>query len=305
MNLAHFDLITLRVFIAVARLGSVTAGARHSNMAVAAASKRISTLESHVGTALLFRYSNGVKLTEAGNTLFQHTLEILQSVERMSEALSDYASGNLGRVRFWANTSTITQFLPEELGTFMRKHPSIRIDLEERNSSEVVSAVLENRADLGVFEEHTPCSGLKVFRYRQDELTLIVPRGHPLANYKHISFADAIAFDFVSLPQSTSIAKRLHAESSRLQMPLKLQIQVRSFDAVCRMVRAGLGIGVLPRLAAQPYLRPLGLKRVALLEPWAKRELLLGLRDTQGLATPVRLLASSLSNEAANALTSP
>ncbi|MAL01997.1 MAG: GntR family transcriptional regulator [Alcaligenaceae bacterium] len=305
MNLAHFDLVTLRVFVAVARHGSVTAGARHSNMAIAAASKRISTLEAHVGTNLFFRYSNGVKLNEAGNTLFQHALEVIQSVERMSKALSDYAAGTSGRVRFWANTSTITQFLPEDLGLFMRNHPGIRIDLEERNSSEVVSALLENRADIGIFDDRTPCTGLRVFRYRQDELTFIVPKEHPLATRKGIPLSEAVEYDFVSLPQSTSIARRLHAESSKLELPLKLQIQVRSFDAVCRMVRAGLGIGVLPRLAAQPYLRSLGLKRVALLEPWAKRELLLGLRDTQGLATPVRLLASSLSAEATAAITSP
>ncbi|MCI2811249.1 LysR family transcriptional regulator [Eoetvoesiella caeni] len=294
MNITHFDLVTLRVFIAIARSGSVTRGARAVNMAVAAASKRVSNLEDHLGTRLLFRYSRGVKLTEAGNTLFQHALELLQSVERMSGVMSEFRAGTSGRVRIWANTSSITQFLPGDLSVFMRSLPGIAIDLEERNSDEVVAALRENRADIGIFEEHTPAEDISSFGYQKDELVLIVPKNHQLTKRRKISLADAIEYDFVSLPPSTSIAKRLLTESTKLNKPLKLQIQVRSFDAICRMVQAGLGIGILPRIAAQPYMRSLGLKGIPLNETWAQRHLLLGLRDTAGLAVPVRLLATSL-----------
>ncbi|MES2536782.1 MAG: LysR substrate-binding domain-containing protein [Pseudomonadota bacterium] len=302
MNFARFDLVTLGLFVAVARSGSITRGAHQSSLAVAAASKRISDLESHLGTILLYRHSNGVKLTEAGNTFFQHALEIIRNVERMSGAMSDYAAGSRGQVRIWANTSAVTQFLPDDLMRFMQSHPGIRIDLEEQNSGDIVAAVRENRADIGIFADRTPAEGMAVFEYRRDELVLIVPKDHALARRSSISLSDALDYDFVSLAQSTSLAERVHAASSKLQKPLKLRIQVRSFDAVCRMVMAGLGIGILPRIAAQPHMRSLGLKRVKLEDEWAKRSLLLCLRDTVGLAAPVRLLASSLSGEAAAAL---
>jgi DNA-binding transcriptional LysR family regulator len=77
---------------------------------------------------------------------------------------------------------------------------------------------------------------------------------------------------------------------------------VRSFDAVCGMIRTGLGIGVLPQLAAQPHVKSMGLKMIRLTDAWAQRTLLLGLRDIEALPLPVRLLAGKLSEEAAGAL---
>lgn len=305
MNYARFDLVTLGLFVAIARSGSITRGAHQSHLAVAAASKRISDLEAHLGTSLLYRHANGVTLTEAGHACFQHALSIIQDVERMSGAMSDFAAGVRGQVRIWANTSAITQFLPDDLSRFMRAHPGIRVNLEERNSGDVVAAVRENRADIGIFADRTPAEDLAVFEYRRDRLVLIVPRDHPLAVHKKLSLSDALDYDFVSLSEATSLAERLHAECSRIEKTLKLRIQVRSFDAVCRMVMAGLGIGVLPELAAQPHVRSMGLKLIRLNDAWTERSLLLALRDTRALPAPVRLLASSLSAAAALALASP
>jgi DNA-binding transcriptional LysR family regulator len=302
LNLARFDLFSLQLFVAVARSGSITRGASQCHLAVAAASKRISDLERHLGVPLLYRHANGVKPTEAGHVCFQHALDVLEGVDRMSSAMSDYAAGARGQIRIWANTSAITQFLPDDLSAFMRAHPGIRITLEERNSIEVVAALRENRADIGIFAERTLTEGVSVFEYRRDQLVLITPRNHPLARRKSVSLADALDYDFVSLADATSLAERLHAESSRLEKPLRLRIHVRSFDAVCGMVRTGLGIGVLPQLAAQPHVKSMGLKMIRLNDAWAERILLLGLRDIEALPLPVRLLARTLSEDAASAL---
>jgi DNA-binding transcriptional LysR family regulator len=304
VNFARLDLVTLGLFVAVVRSGSITRGAQQSHLAVAAASKRISDLEAHLGAKILYRHANGVKLTEAGHVCFQHVLGIIQDLERMSGAMSDYAAGVRGQVRIWANTSALTQFLPDDLSRFMDSHPGIRIDLEERNSGEIVAAVRENRADIGIFADRTPAEDIAVFEYRKDTLVVIVPKNHPLAVRRNVSLSDTLDYDFVSLSAGTSLAERLHAESGRLEKSLKLRIQVRSFDAVCRMVMAGMGIGVLPLLAAQPHVRSLGLKLIRLQDAWAQRSLLLGVRDTAALPAPVRLLASSLSSAAAEAMAS-
>ncbi len=302
MNYARFDLVTLNLFIEIARSGSITRGAQQSNLAVASASKRISDLEAHLGTRLLYRHANGVTLTDAGHACFQHALGILQNVDKMSGALSDYAAGSRGHVRIWANTSAITQFLPDDLSRFRRDHPGIRISLEERNSGDVVAAVRENRADVGIFADRTAVGDIEVFKYRQDQLVLIVAKDHPLAIHDSLPLAEALDYEFVSLSEATSLAERLHAECRRLEKPLKLSIQVRSFDAVCRMVMVGLGIGLLPYLAAEPHVRSMGLKLITLDDEWAERTLLLALRSTVALAAPVRLLAASLSADAARAI---
>ena len=121
-----------------------------------------------------------------------------------------------------------------------------------------------------------------------------VPSGHPLAKRKKVAFAEAVDYDFVSLTQSTSLAQRLELESGHLSKPLRLRIHVRSFDAMCQMVAAGLGIAVLPVAAAQPLGQALGLRLIELSDTWVERELLLGARDLNALARPVRTLLDHL-----------
>ena len=299
MNFARFDLTTLALFVAVARAGSISAGARQSHLAVGAASKRISDLEAVLGTPLLYRNTAGVELTDAGQACLGHAQRVLQEVEQMAGTLSDFAQGVRGQVRIAANTSALTQFLPEDLAGFMDEHPAVRVDLEELNSSEIVTAVLENRADIGVFADRTQADGLLTVPYRPDDLVLIAPQRHPLANLSQVAFQDTLDYAYVSLPQATSLATRLHEECARLGKTMRLRIQVRSFDAMCRMVVATGGVGVLPRLAAEPHARSMSIRLIPLTDDWAHRWLLLGVRDTDTLTVAARLLLAHLRGDAA------
>jgi DNA-binding transcriptional LysR family regulator len=122
-----------------------------------------------------------------------------------------------------------------------------------------------------------------------------VPRSHPLAGQRRIAFAQATDHEFVSLSQATSLAQRLSLEAQSLGRALRVRIHVRSFDAMCQMVAAGLGIAVLPDAAVQPHLKSMGLRAIALTDPWSERELLIGVRDAGALARPVRLFIDHLS----------
>jgi DNA-binding transcriptional LysR family regulator len=215
-------------------------------------------------------------------------------VDQLAAELSDHARGIVGIVRLWANTSAVTQFLPGDLAAFIALHPGIRIELHEGDSRDVVLALLDGRADVGLFAERTPAPGLQAERYRSDRLVLVVPAGHPLAERGQMAFTDATEYDFVSLAQGTSLAQRLALETQQLGKALRVRIHVRSFDAMCQMVAAGLGIAVLPDAAVQPHLRSMGLVRIALDDPWIERELLLGVRDLAALARPARLLREHL-----------
>jgi DNA-binding transcriptional LysR family regulator len=294
MNLHRLDLVSLSLFNLVARTGSISKGAELARLAVGAASKRITDLESAVGAELLERHSRGVTLTLAGQALQRHAQRILSDVDQLAAELSDHAKGVIGIVRLWANTSAITQFLPADLSGFIARHPGIRIEMQELDSREVALAVLDGRADLGIFAERTPAPGLQTIGYRRDRLVLVVPADHPLAGRECIDFAEATEFDFVSLSQGTSLAQRLALETQQLGRGLRLRIHVRSFDAMCQMVAAGLGIAVLPDAAVQPHLRSMNLRRIALADPWVERELLIGVRDLGALPRPARLLRDHL-----------
>lgn len=294
MNLHRLDLVSLSLFHLVARSGSISRGAELAHLAVGAASKRITDLEAAVGVPLLERHSRGVRLTAAGEALHRHAQRILADVDLLQADLSDHAKGLIGVVRLWANTSAVTQFLPADLASFSARQPGIRIELNEADSQEIVLAVLDGRADLGIFAERTPELGLQTQAYRRDRLVLVVPPGHPLARRRRATMAEAAAFDFVSLAQATSLAQRLQLESRQRGIPLRIRIQVRSFDAMCQMVAAGLGIAVLPAKAVRPLARALGLRQLVLDEDWTERQLLLGMRDFSGLTKPARTLLDHL-----------
>jgi DNA-binding transcriptional LysR family regulator len=294
MNLHRLDLVSLSLFNLVVRSGSISKGAEFAHLAIGAASKRISDLEAAVGAELLERHSRGVTLTLAGQALHRHAQRILADVDQLAAELSDHARGIVGIVRLWAITSAVTQFLPGDLAAFVAQHPGIRIELHEGDSRDVVLALLDGRADVGLFAERTPAPGLQAEHYRSDRLVLVVPAGHPLAARGHMPFADATEYDFVSLSQGTSLAQRLALETQQQGKSLRLRIHVRSFDAMCQMVAAGLGIAVLPDAAVQPHLRSMGLARIELDDAWVDRELLLAVRDLAALTRPARLLREHL-----------
>jgi DNA-binding transcriptional LysR family regulator len=294
MNLHRLDLVSLALFNFVARSGSISKGAELARLAVGAASKRISDLEAAVGAPLLERHSRGTTLTAAGRALHEHAQRLLADVDRLAAELSDHAAGIVGVVRLWAITSAVTQFLPADLAAFIKAHPGIRIELQEHDSSDVVLAVLDGRADIGIFAERVPALGLETQRYRRDKLVLVVPQAHPLAKRRRIAFAEAAEYEFVGLSQATSLAQRLAAAARELGQPMRVRIHVRSFDAMCQMVAADLGIAVLPDAAVQPHLRSMGLRRIELSDAFSERELLVGLRDRKALARPARALLDHL-----------
>ncbi len=295
MNLHRLDLVSLSLFAMIARTGSISEGAKLANLAVGAASKRMTELEAGLRVTLLDRHSRGVRLTPAGRALLAHARRILGDVDGMAAELSDYADGLTGRVQLWANTSAVTQFLPQEIVGFTAANAGIRIELEEANSSDVVSAVLDGRADFGILADRIPSAGLQLLPYREDRLVLVVPQGHALAKRQRIAFAEALEFDFVSLARGTSLAQRLEAETSALGKRLRLRIQVRSFDAMCMMVAAGLGVAVLPHDAVLPHLRSMKLRKIELQDDWVHRQLLIAVRDLQQLALPARRFIEYLS----------
>jgi DNA-binding transcriptional LysR family regulator len=278
----------------VVRSGSISKGAAMAHLAIGAASKRITDLEAAVGAELFERHSRGVTPTAAGQALARHAQRILSDVNLLAAELADHASGIVGVVRLWANTSAITQFLPRDIAAFAQATPGVRIELEELNSNEVVLAVLEGRADIGIFADRTPALGLHLMNYREDRLVLVVPAGHPLAGRRAMHFEEALEYDFVSLSQGTSLARRLQAETEALGRRLKLRIHVRSFDAMCQMVAAGLGVAVLPADAVHALVRSLNLRQVPLKDAWARRQLLIGVRDPDEMTRHVRAMVEHL-----------
>ena len=279
VNPTHFDLQSLRVFLLVAEHGSLTRAAEHGQLTLSAISKRIAELESVTDCTLLIRRPRGVELTAAGRGLVEHASRILDQVNNMASEMGDYAVGVRGHVRLWANTSSIIQFLPTDLTRFLEANSTIKISLDERLSRDIVDAVTSGKADLGVFADNVPAHGIERRVYKRDELVLLVPQSHPLACEQQLAFMDTLDEDYVGLNTGSSLHARMTDAAFEAGRPLKLRIQVSSFDGICRMIETGLGIGILPRAAVRPELVAARLRVVKLTDPWAVRTLWIGAND--------------------------
>lgn len=293
----RFDFVTLKLFISVADEGRLTAAAHREHLALAAVSKRISDLETLVGTKLLYRRPRGVELTPAGHAFLHHARRILDNIERLQAELSEYGEGVRGHVRIHSNTSAIIAFLPEDLSAFCRQYPEIKIDLQERVSSEVISAVRDGLTDVGIFAGHVAAPDLQILPYQRDRLMLMTPQDHPLSGRTQIAFYEALDFDFIGLQQDASLQALLFDQASQMKSSLRMRIQVRSFDAICRMIHHGMGVGILPEKTIYRDLGDLQLSSIPLSDPWAQRELVIGMRRYTTLPVTARHLVDHLANE--------
>src|SRR6476620_2771690 len=279
----RFDLTDLSLFRHVVEAGSITHGAERAHLALAAASTRIRQMEQALGTALLVRGRGGVTPTQAGRTLLQHARTILGQAERLREDLGAYAGGLAGQVRVLSNTNALTEFLPEALSAFLAAHPNVSIDLEERLSDEIVGLIAEGVGDIGIVAGTVDAGKLTTYPFRSDRFVLVVARDHPLAQRPKIAFSEVLDHDFVGLDRASALQRFLASKAAHIGRPLRLRVQLRSFDAVCRLVECKVGIGIVPETTARRAARTMAIAMVPLADSWAVRELTICVRDISEL----------------------
>ena len=299
-NLARFDLISIRLAVACAQTGSLTAAARENHLALAAASRRLRELEEALAMPLFERHAKGLKATAAGRLFVKHGLTLLQTLEQLTGELTDLRQGITRHIRLCASTAAINQFLPGLLARFGSAHPQVQVDLEEQVSDTVVNTLREGRADLAVFVEGPDTSGLHTQLFRHDELVLVLPAQHALSQSTPVGQAQAFTSlldeHWISLAAGAAMLQKQQQAALAAGRPLKLRMQVRSFDAVCHMVASGLGLAILPKAACLPILRAMKLVWRPLADPWARRRLLVATPEGQtdaGVEDLVRFLVEN------------
>ncbi len=277
----QYDLTDLRLFVAIAEAKNLTRGAERVHLAASSASHRMRVLEASIGTSLLLREPRGVSLTRAGEALLRHARQVFAQLEQMHADLTPYAKGVRGHVSLWANTHATHTFLPDSLATFLQRHPQVSISLEEHTSPDVLMAVARGEVEVGVVAGAIEGAEVELIPYRADRLVLIAPLEHPLAAPASTLFAQVLDYPFVMLHSGSAIHTFTMNAAAALGRHLEVRIQVRSFEAVCRMVSAGVGIGMVPRSAVTAG-APLAV--IELEEPWAQRDLKVCVRKRELLS---------------------
>lgn len=296
MRCMKLDPVSLRLFVAVMEEGTIAAAAHREHIAPAAASKRISELEGVLDTMLFERSNRGARSTPAAHALLGLARNVLNGLDDIAEQMAGFGTGLRGHVRVFANISAITQFLPDDLRSFMAAAPMVQVHLQERISTAIARAVADSTADVGILNAGDYGESLSFLPYRTDELVLLVPRGHALARRRRVRFREALAYEFVGAHPGSAVNALLHRGANEAGLPLRLRIQVSAYDAMALMVAAGLGVGVLPRLSARLYVSSLGIRTVSLDEAWADRQLVLAVRSVEALSPAARMLVDHLAD---------
>ncbi|MEY4751437.1 MAG: hypothetical protein RIQ60_3651 [Pseudomonadota bacterium] len=290
----HFDLVDLRLMVHVAEANSLTRGAEASHISLPAASTRIKNLEESVGAKLLYRTSQGVTLTPPGQALVQHARLVLQQIEQLRGDLQEYAKGVKGHLRFYANTTSLGEYLPPVLREYLLSHPDVNIDLRERLSHDTVRAVTEGQTDIGIVAGSVRTENLEVIPYRRDRLVLVVPGGHALAAAPSIDFVQTLEYDHVGLSEASAIQSFLRQVCDGLHRRMNIRIQVGNFEAGCRMIEAGVGVGILPASAAERHAQVMAIHIVPLNDDWALRAQQICVRSLAALPSFARDLVELL-----------
>jgi DNA-binding transcriptional LysR family regulator len=290
----RFDLVDLKLFIAVADCRSITRGADRVHLALASASARIKGLETSLGVSLLRRGRRGVELTAAGENLLEHARIIMHDVDALSGDLATYASGAKASIQLLANTSGLSEHLPKALAGFLRDNRDISVDVEERESADIAVAIANGAADLGFAAEHALPDNIERFLFSEDRLVLVAPRRGAFAGRRQIDFQEVTGRDFVGLTQTTALHHHIAKHAARLGARLKFRARLRDFDAICQIVAADVGIAVVPEAAAKRCARSMPIMMIRIRDPWANRRLAICARSFKTLPRPARLLVEHL-----------
>jgi DNA-binding transcriptional LysR family regulator len=290
----RFDLVDLQLFIAVAETRSITNGALRVHLALASASARIKGLELTLGVALLTRGRRGVELTPAGESLLDHARIVIHNVDAMRGDLAAFSRGVKATVRFLANTSGLSEYLPKVLAAFLSEHPHISIDVEERESGEIAHAIATGAADLGLAAEHALPENIERIPFSEDRLVLVTARQDELASRRQVDFREVVERDFVGLITSSALHAHIAGHAARLGARLRFRARLNNFDAIGQMVAAGIGVAVMPEVAARRCARSMKINVIRLRDPWANRRLAICARSFRALPKPAQQLADHL-----------
>ncbi|MFL6793161.1 MAG: LysR substrate-binding domain-containing protein [Bradyrhizobium sp.] len=294
----RFDLVDLQLFIAVAEARSITNGALRVHLALASASERIKGLESALGVSLLKRGRRGIELTAAGESLLDHARIVIHNVEAMRGDLAEFARGVKATVRLLANTSGLSEYLPKVLAAFLAEHPHISIDVEERESGEIAKAIVTGAADLGLAAEHALPESIERIPFSEDRLVLVTARHDELASRRQVDFREVVEREFVGLITSSALHAHVSGHAARLGARLRFRARLNNFEAIGQMVAAGIGVAVMPEVAAKRCARSMKINVVRIRDSWANRRLAICARSFKSLPRPAKQLADHLRNAA-------
>ena len=259
----------LQVFYTVAKLLSFTKAADALHMTQPAVTFQIRQLEDHFNTRLFDRTHNRVSLTEAGQVAYQFGERIFELYAEMENAIKELTGDVSGALTVGASTTIAEYMLPSLLGTFKAQHPDVNLRLKVSNTEGIVSMVENNVIDLGVVEAPVANKNLLVEVCQEDELVLVIPADHPLAQCETVAASELVGYPFICREEGSGtrevVTEYLNAQGiDRTDMNECLELG--SSESIKGAVEAGMGVSILSRATLSKELE-LGMLAAVRLDP--------------------------------------
>ncbi|MBI3145154.1 MAG: LysR family transcriptional regulator [Pseudogulbenkiania sp.] len=290
----RLDFVDLKLFTALAETGNLTEATERFPMALSAASQRLKKREGMYGVQLVERHSRGIALTHAGEVLLHHARRLLLGTEQLNGDMGLLSRGLRREIRLMANTIASNEFLPDVLGRFLAAEPELDIVLSERPSRDIVTAIEDGEADIGILDGSLGVERLTLLPFARDRLVAICGLHHPLGTATSVPFSSLLDHAFIGLTEASAMQHFVESMARRKGKTLRLRLRVSSFAAVATLVGRGAGLAILPARAARALAASHALNVVELSDPWAIRELRICVKDLDALPAQARLLLDAL-----------
>ncbi|HIK37186.1 MAG: LysR family transcriptional regulator [Geminocystis sp.] len=277
MSEIPFSLDQLRILKAIAEEGSFKKAADSLFVSQPAISLQIQNLEKQLAVPLFDRGGRKAQLTEAGSLLLAYGEKIITLCQETCRALEDLQNLQGGTLIVGASQTTGTYLLPRMIGLFHQKYPYVSVQLQVHSTRRTSWAVANGQVDLAIIGGEVPSElqdVLQIIPYAEDELALILPPNHPLAEKETISKEDLYNLQYITLDSQSTIRKVIDQILSRCQIntnELKVGMELNSIEAIKNAVQSGLGAAFVSITAIEKELKMGILRRVHIQDVEIKR----------------------------------
>lgn len=252
----NFSLRQVRAFVAIAELGSFTRAASALHVSQPALTVQIRNLEDALATRLLDRDSRSVALTRAGRDLLPVLQRTLRDLDAAAAELRAAAGGHGGVVRIASLPSFAATLLPDVIGACRRENPGLAFVVRDAVAERVTAMVQDDEVDVGITGGAIPAIEVEVLQRIEDRLCVVYPVGHPLGARRRVRIDDLVDLPLVLTDPATSVRQRVEiAFASHGRRPIVACEATYMMTAVA-MVRAGLGLTILPASAREIHIEP-------------------------------------------------
>jgi LysR family carnitine catabolism transcriptional activator len=287
INKTRLSAHQLRAYVHLAEQRSFTRAAVASHLSQPAFSALIRALEAEVGAQLFDRSTRHVDLTAEGRDFYDGALRVLSEIEAALASVRERVALSRGHVAMALLPSLAAGWLPDVLASFHAEHPDIELEVFDVLSENCIDHVRSGRVDIAIAATRVDTPELKAEPFLTDEFFLVARSGHPLLIKPSLKPRDLLPFDFVNLSRNSSV--RQYLDAALLPLKMRALMEVDQLATVMGMVRAGLGISVVPALTLFHFQHP-GLETRLLKWPGLRRSIYLIRRRDKGLSVAAKAL---------------